>query len=182
MDNGFKVKKKWILAIAGAFLIGFGLNSENWTIRHSASESTPIATSVETLRVQLNIEPVPVEVAIAKKQKLIQHVRATGYTEALRDVSIISRQGGQITELPMRKNMLVERDQLLFALNSDEQSQAFIDAQNLYTSKLSQYAIELGFESSDRINILEKAEERFWASMADELKKWIAKQKIQRQI
>ena len=165
--------KKWIWVIIGAFVIGlyfveFGLNAENTAISQSASESTLIATSVETRKVQLNIEPVPVEVAVAKKEKLIQHVRATGYTEALREMSIISRQGGQITELPIRENMLVERDQLLFALNSDEQSQAFIDAKNLYTSKLSRYAVELGLDSKSE-NILEKAEEHFQTSMAEEL-------------
>ena len=169
--------KKWIWVIVGAFVIGFGLNfvefglnAENTAIPQSASESTPVATSVEPRKVQLNIEPVPVEVAVAKKQKLIQHVRATGYTEALREMSIISRQGGQITELPIRENMLVEQDQILLTLNSDEQSQAFIDAKNLYTSKLSQYAVELGLDSKSA-NILEKAEEHFWTSMAKELER-----------
>ncbi len=169
--------KKWIWVIVGAFVIGFGLNfvefglnAENTAIPQSASESTPVATSVEPRKVQIDIEPVPVEVAVAKKQKLIQHVRATGYTEALREMSIISRQGGQITELPIRENMLVEQDQILLALNSDEQSQAFIDAKNLYTSKLSQYAVELGLDSKSA-NILEKAEEHFWTSMAKELER-----------
>lgn len=168
--------KKWIWVIIGAFAIGlyfveFGLKAENTAIPQSASESTPTATSVETRKVQIDIEPVPVEVAVTKKQKLIQHVRATGYTEALREMSIISKHGGQITELPIRENMLVERDQFLLALNSDEQSQAFIDAKNLYTSKLSQYAVELGFDSSTSANILEKAEEHFQTSMAEELER-----------
>ena len=170
--------KKWIWVIIGAFVIGFGLNfvefglkAENTAIPQSTDESTLIETSVKTRKVQIDIEPVPVEVAITKKQKLIQHVRATGYTEALREMSIISKQGGQITELPIRENMFVERDQLLLALNSDEQSQAFIDAKNLYTSKLSQYAVELGFDSSTSANILEKAEEHFQVSMAEELER-----------
>ena len=168
--------KKWIWLIVGAFGIGlyfleFGLKAENTAIPQSTGESTPIETSVEPRKVQIDIEPVPVEVAIAKKQKLIQHVRATGYTEALREMSMISKQGGQITELPIRENTLVERDQLLLALNSDEQSQAFIDAKNLYTSKLSQYAVELGFDSSTSANILEKAEEHFQTSMAEELER-----------
>ena len=64
----------------------------------------------------------------------------------------------------------MERDQLLFALNSDEQSQAFIDAKNLYTSKLSQYAVELGLDSKSE-NILEKAEEHFWTFMTEELER-----------
>lgn len=165
--------KKWIWLIVGAFGIGlyfleFGLKAENTAIPQSTGESTPTETSVETRKVRIDIESVPVEVAIAKKQKLIQHVRATGYTEALREMSMISQQGGQITELPIRENVLVEREQLLLALNSDEQSQAFIDAKNLYTSKLSQYAIELGFDSSTSANILEKAEEHFQTSMAEE--------------
>ena len=168
--------KKWIWVIVGAFAIGlyfleFGLKAENTAIPQSTGESTPTATSVETRKVQIDIEPVPVEVAIAKRQKLIQHVRATGYTEALREMSMISKQGGQITELPIRENTLVERDQLLLAINSDEQSQAFIDAKNLYTSKLSQYAVELGFDSSTSANILEKAEEHFQTSMAEELER-----------
>ncbi len=163
-------KKKWILVIVGGFFIGFVLNSENLTIRHSVSESAPDTTSVETLKVQLNIEPVPIEVAIATKQKLIQHVRATGYTKALREVSIISKQPGQITELPIRENTLVKQGQLLFALNSDEQSYALIDAKNLYMSTLTQYALELGFNPSESVDILEKVEERFRASMTEELK------------
>ncbi len=168
--------KKWIWVIIGAFGIGlyfleFGLKAENTAIPQSASESTSTATSVEPRKVQIDIEPVPVEVAIAQKQKLIQHVRATGYTEALQEMSMISQQDGQITELPIRENMLVEQGQILLALNSEEQRQAFIDAQNRYTSKLSQYAIELGFDSSERENILGQAEERFLASMAEELKK-----------
>lgn len=180
VDNGLKVmnqkNKKWIWVIIGAFGIGlyfleFGLKAENTAIPQGASESTSTATSVEPRKVQIDIEPVPVEVAVAKKQKLIQHVRATGYTEALREMSMISKQDGQITELPIRENMLVERDQLLLALNSDEQSQAFIDAKNLYTSKLSQYAVELGFDSSTSANILAKAEEHFQTSMAEELER-----------
>ena len=174
VDNGLKVmnqkNKKWIWGIVGAFGIGFGLNFVEFGLKaENANESTSTATSVEPRKVQIDIEPVPVEVAIAKKQKLIQHVRATGYTEALREMAMISQQDGQITELPIRENMLVERDQLLLTLNSEEQRQAFIDAQNRYTSKLSQYAIELGFDSSTSANILGQAEERFLVSMAEEL-------------
>ncbi len=171
-------KKKLIWVIVGVSVIGFGLNfvefgpnAEDTTPRLRASESAPVAAPAETRKIRLKIEPVPVEVAIAKKRKLIQHVRATGYTAALREMSIVVEQGGRISELPIRENMRVERGQLLLALNSDEQSRAFIDAKNNYTSRLTQYAMELRLNISEGAKILEKAEERFRTTMGEELKK-----------
>lgn len=168
--------KAWIGIIVGTVSIGlyffeFGFSARNSKIRLRASESAPVAAPAETRKIRLKIEPVPVEVAIAKKRKLIQHVRATGYTAALREMPIIVEQGGRISELPIRENMHVERGQLLLALNSDEQSRAFIDAKNNYTSRLTQYALDLRFNVSDGAEILEKAEEHFRTTMGEELKR-----------
>lgn len=168
--------KAWIGIIVGTVFIGlyfieFGFSARNSKIRPRASESAPVTAPAETLKIRLKIEPVPVEVAIAKKRKLIQHVRATGYTAALREMPIIVEQGGRISELPIRENMHVERGQLLLALNSDEQSRAFIDAKNNYTSRLTQYALDLRFNISDGAEILEKAEEHFRTTMGEELKR-----------
>lgn len=166
----------WIGIIVAAIVIGLyfaesGFDAGHTTTEPRASESAPVSAAVAKREIRLHIEPVPVEVAIAKKRKLIQNVRATGYTEALREISIIPEQGGQIAELPIRENMRVKRGQLLFALNSDEQSRAFIDVKNKYTSKLTQYALELGLNTSISVDILVQAEKRFWASMDEEIKK-----------
>ena len=85
---------------------------------------------------KVKVSPVLVEAAPAYRGDLIIRVSASGQTEAIRQISISSKIGGEIAELPIHEGQFVNKGDLLIRLNDKESQLELADARdNLLTAR-----------------------------------------------
>lgn len=101
------MQRKWLLGVAALALIGAALLLRNWSSPQGAIAQAPTAA-----------RPVPVEIALAVKQKVPMSVEGLGTVTPIAAVAIKSRLDTEIVGVHFADGAAVKQGDLLFTLDS----------------------------------------------------------------
>ena len=121
-----------LVLITTTFIIPRFKPGKDETSENSAEEKTK----------QVKATPVIVEAGPAFRGDLIIRVSASGGTEAIRQLTICPKIGGEIKELPIREGQFVKRGDLLIKLDDKEHQLELADARNSLLTAQGEYEIK----------------------------------------
>ena len=136
---------KKAIRIVGIIVILFFLVLITTTLilpKFKSGKTESSETNTEEINKPVKATPVLVEAKPAFQGELIIRVSASGQTEAIRQLTIYPKIGGEISRLPIREGQFLKKGDLLIKLNNTEHQLDLADARNNLLTAQGEYEIK----------------------------------------